>query len=424
MGESMIQSIMENQTDYIRIDKFEQSKDVLIIFSHIDYPCGKFAMTNALKDLSITKIYVNCHDNSWYQEGLKGITKNINETADILSEIINSLNPAKVTCIGQSMGGYAALVFGLKLKCNDIISFAPEIQIGNKHTRSYYLNKIKKYDSKYKNLTHLINNNDRTKIWAIFGVYDIIDLSLLWSIENVLLNKKTFKTFFCLADHRVTLSLDLVDIIKMFLKKGKLQKNDISKEICRYEDITKKELFLYREIRNFLDNDDSQSIYEILKNEPEIRIYSQFGLFFCNACMALEKYDEAENILNHIIKVDPNNVQTCHLLGVITHRKKNWNKAKEWYSKALEIQPNVMPSLYRLGTVELNLKNYSHAEKLFKTTLEIDEKNAEVHFHLGYLLMEKDRYDEAECYFKNALKYNPNSKRFRDQLEILEKLKG
>lgn len=419
----MIKSILENQVDYIRIDRFEQSKDVLIIFSHVDYPCGKFAMTNALKDLPVNKIYVNCHDNSWYQEGLKGITKNIDETVELLSELINIFKSEKVTCIGQSMGGYAALLFGLKLNCNDIISFAPEIQVGNKHTRSYYLNKIKKYDSKYKDLSYLINNNGRTNIWAVFGVYDLIDLSLLWSIEEVLVNKKTFKTFFCLADHRVTLSLDLVDIIKRFLKKGKLQKDDISKEICRYADINKKELFFYREIRNFLDNDDSHSIYEILKNQPELKIYSQFGLFFGNACMVLEKYDEAETILNHIIKIDPNNVQMCHLLGVVAHRKNNWNKAKEWYNKALEIQPNVMPSLYRLGTVELNLKNYSHAEKLFKTTLEIDEKNAEVHFHLGYLLMENNRYNEAECYFKNALKYNPNSKRFQEQLEILEELK-
>lgn len=112
----MIQSILENQVDYIRIDKFEQSKDVLIIFSHIDYPCGKFAMTNALRDLSVNKIYVNCHDNSWYQEGLKGVTKNIDETVELLAELTNILKMEKVTCIGQSMGGVCCDLVWVKTK--------------------------------------------------------------------------------------------------------------------------------------------------------------------------------------------------------------------------------------------------------------------------------------------------------------------
>jgi len=416
----MARLMLENKCDYIRIDKSKHSKDAVIVFSHTGYPPGKFAMTNALKSLRTHKIYVNCPDNSWYQEGIKGATQTIDESVQLLSAIIDSLKPSRVICVGMSMGGYAALLFGLKLKCDAIISFTPEIEIGQKHGRSYISNNLKKYDSKYTNLSHLINYNRDTQIYAIYGVYDIIDLSLLWQIEDELVNEKLFKPFFVMGDHRVTLRLDVLDIIKRFLEKGKLQKNDIHKQYCVSQHHSANELFFYREIQKSLLKNDQQAIYDILKNQPLLKTHSQLGLYFGIACMDLKKYNEAENIFNHIVKLDPNSEKIDHLLGLLYHVTNKFEEAKFWYSKSLEIEPNAINTIYRLGAVELALKNYVEAEKHLKKALELNKEYAEVHFHLGVLLMSNSQYKEAEYYFKNAVKYEPNNKRFKQHLETIQ----
>jgi len=415
-----MQEFLNNECDYIRVDKCEQSNEVLMVFSHVGYPPGKFAMSNELENIPVTKLYVNCHENSWYQQGLKGVAPSIHETTELLAGILNQLEPSKVTCVGMSMGAYAAILFGIKLQCDAVIAFTPELLIGQKHSRSFYLNDLKKYDYQYIQLSHLIRENIYTKIYAIYGVYDTIDLSFLWLIGDVFVKDELFKAFFLRGGHQVTRKLDVNNIVKTLIQNGILHDDDIHKEYCLDQHYGIDELLLFREIQRLLLKKDSQSIYDLLKNHPSAKHIIQLDLQLGTACIDLKKYSEAENILLHIAKIDPNSHLSRHLLGILYFSLKELDKSKLWYEKALKIEPNAPTTIFRLGSVEYELQNKELAENYFKRALKLNPKHSKAHFQYGILLMNDNRFGEAEIHFKNALIHEPQNDKYKKHLKMVE----
>jgi dienelactone hydrolase len=204
-----IQEILKGEHQYIRVDREYGSDTVLIIFSHIGYPAGKFAMSNALANISATKIFINCRDSAWYQQGIEGVSSSIDETVVVLTELLEKIAPARVFTTGMSMGGYAALLFGLKLKCDAVLAFTAEVAVGAEHLRSFTLNKRKVYDYKYRSLANLVWQNSSTKIFGIYGAYDLVDLALLSTIAPAIEKRELFTLHLVSGGHQVTHRLDI-----------------------------------------------------------------------------------------------------------------------------------------------------------------------------------------------------------------------
>lgn len=76
-----------------------------------------------LSQRQLNKIFLKDNSNSWYHGGVKGLGSSIDEVARSLEILIQSMSPSQVICIGQSMGGYAAMVLGIRLQADTIISF-------------------------------------------------------------------------------------------------------------------------------------------------------------------------------------------------------------------------------------------------------------------------------------------------------------
>lgn len=418
----IMEEFYNNKCDYIRIDKCEKSDDAVLVFSHIGYPIKKFAMTNALKSLPATKIYINCHQNSWYQKGIEGVTKDIAETIQLLREILEKLQPNRLICVGMSMGAYAALLFGLNLECDFILAFTPEIMIGEEYSRSFYHNNLKEYDYQYIQLSNLIRNNKKTQIYSIYGVYDTIDLSFLWLIADVFLEKNLFKTFFVSGDHTVTNQLDVYYILKTLLNNEKLQNDDIHQHYVLNQQHTLNELLVYREIRRLHLKHDSSAIYELLKNQPSLKLFSQFGLYLGNSCIDLKKYEEAKVILHEAANLDPYSHHIYHALGILYHSMNELNEAKIWYEKALEIRPYAVNTRYRVGCLEIKAKNYKVAENHLKKAVELSPEYHEAHFLLGKLYQEKEMYIKAKKYYCNAAEYDPENLEYLKSIKKVESM--
>lgn len=127
------------------------------------------------------KHFIIDHHASWYHEGLRGISKDIDTTANYLQGQIKNYD--RIVMMGVSAGGYAAILFGSLLNADMVIAFTPQTIIskrrGKYHDLKPYINDRTEYilygDSSAKDIFHSISHcynikQDNVKIHAIDGI--------------------------------------------------------------------------------------------------------------------------------------------------------------------------------------------------------------------------------------------------------------
>lgn len=86
-----------------------------------------FEFYNSSKIIDENKIFVRDFDQCWYQNGLPGISKDVRSTAWQIQTKIKEIAPQKTFFVGNSMGGYAAIMFAhLVDNVDQVIAFAPQ----------------------------------------------------------------------------------------------------------------------------------------------------------------------------------------------------------------------------------------------------------------------------------------------------------
>jgi hypothetical protein len=86
----------------------------------------QFEFMRFSRSIEENKIFVRDMSQYWYQTGASGNRKNIYELRDYLRKQIDEINPQDVYFIGNSMGGYAAILFGCMLDVGEIHAFSPQ----------------------------------------------------------------------------------------------------------------------------------------------------------------------------------------------------------------------------------------------------------------------------------------------------------
>ena len=106
---------------------------IIVAFGGINNQIGMpvFEFFNMMNDIACTKIFIKDIKQSWYLLGIEG-TYDINSTVKKLSEILESIDyrNKRVIFLGNSAGGYAAILFGLLLKIDKVIAFSPQTFLG------------------------------------------------------------------------------------------------------------------------------------------------------------------------------------------------------------------------------------------------------------------------------------------------------
>lgn len=404
-----LKKIFSSGNEYIKIERDPSSKVVILVFSHTNYPPGKFAMTNVTEELAATRVYVNCHENSWYQEGIGNTTSSIDETVELLREILSELRPDRIICTGMSMGGYAALLFGLLLEVDEILAFTSEVLIGERYARSYYSNDLRKYDYRYKSLATLMRQNNKTQVYCVYGIYDLIDLSLLWSISDVVTNNNLYHILFASGNHQVTRRFDMSKVLKVFLEKRKIESSD---DIYFQFDNEPGIFMLYRELKLFMDEKNYQSIYDLLIECDYTANHSELCLYLGIACLELKKTKEAKSFFETCVKLDPYCDNGFLHLGNIYFSEKDYDKSIYYYQKGVEQYPDKPNGYYKIGITYNTISNTDEAIKWLKEALKINPKYSEANFQLALIMLKKKEYREAEIYIRNAIKGQPEQKEY------------
>lgn len=145
------------------------SNTLFIVFNSNNYDPNKFEFENYLNNLFEDKnlpsyLYLRDVYLQWYYNGIRGFSKNYQETVDKINDYKNLYNFQNIICMGSSSGGYASLYFGCKLNVNNIICFSPQIEL--LQSVQLYYNKFRRIFENFTveerenfNLTKLVNEH-------------------------------------------------------------------------------------------------------------------------------------------------------------------------------------------------------------------------------------------------------------------------
>lgn len=131
---SALDSLEQNPIDPILTDYTADSKDMLIAFGGISGEIGVpvFEFFKLLSDFPVKKLFLRDLRQSWYQNGVPGFGQTIDEVAANIKAQIIQQQVTRVVMIGNSAGGFAALLFGWILGADEVLAFSPQTFISQK----------------------------------------------------------------------------------------------------------------------------------------------------------------------------------------------------------------------------------------------------------------------------------------------------
>ena len=177
---------------------FGGNKNLLVSFGGIRHGLGMpvFEFFNSISDIQCDKVFFRDFSQAWYQKGVDSELNHIDEIIQYLKKIMNSNRYENVCFLGNSMGGYAAILFGSILNVDTVISFAPQTFI-NRFTRM--INRDNRWNDEIKEVyafqnkrkayfdlkTHLKNNNSyKTQINIYYSPNHILDKKHAERLKN------------------------------------------------------------------------------------------------------------------------------------------------------------------------------------------------------------------------------------------------
>jgi len=123
---------VKTSTEDVLIDRVVPGEILVIAFGFVSWDARPdFDFYGRLKKLEqasgrhLNKILVRDSGNSWYHRAIAGLGEHPDDTVETLRALVAEIRPSKVVTIGQSMGGYAAVMFGLLLGVEQVVAFGP-----------------------------------------------------------------------------------------------------------------------------------------------------------------------------------------------------------------------------------------------------------------------------------------------------------
>ncbi|NRR32495.1 hypothetical protein HSX11_20205 [Oxalobacteraceae bacterium] len=136
---------VDTSTEDILIDRVVPGEILVIAFGFVSWSTRPaFDFFGRLKKLEhssgrhINKILLRDSANAWYHRNIKDLGDHPDETAQSLRMLIEAIAPSQVITIGQSMGAYAAIMFGLLLDVDQVIAFGPLSFLDVRMARLYH----------------------------------------------------------------------------------------------------------------------------------------------------------------------------------------------------------------------------------------------------------------------------------------------
>lgn len=133
-----------------------------------------------------------------------------------------------------------------------------------------------------------------------------------------------------------------------------------------------------------------------------------------DVCIELNRYTEANSILDDALKKEPGNLAALVLRGTIFLEKYDYPFAKKLFEKALSINPCHPDALAGLAwtydrITELGPGRFRNARSYARKALQANRCHAGANIYLAYSELTDNNFQRAKKYINRALKANPHS---------------
>lgn len=428
---------MQELSEYIKVQPGE-SGHIVLCFSSIGIPKGKFSSSNALKESQHTIIYVNTSENDWYLNGIPGAGNSIDESISLLSKLIlfyRSHNGV-VCSFGGSMGGYAALLYGSLLRVNLILATCPESEIYITGGYSDKLSKKKYSDDLLPNIYAEVQAaiDDNVKIKLYYGSNPSLDyisaikLAKLYNLDIELVRYYGHKIPLFI-EGRFGLNNFIDENIKdTFILPSK------EKSIVNLLEISDSYIdhVIYK--KNIDSNFDYRT-HELYKEitSVELRIHYVWQTYIKKELRKELDYKETINYLSPCIDCDYPLPAALNEVANKAFKSKQYRLAEEYFRILIEKyhDPKIHRTYWKaLLKYSLCLKHKGDMKNAQKIALSAKEglgriiKNFDYYIELANLYIKLSLLKEAQMITFECLKYQPHSQKSIDlQRRIFKKIR-
>jgi tetratricopeptide (TPR) repeat protein len=155
-----------------------------------------------------------------------------------------------------------------------------------------------------------------------------------------------------------------------------------------------------------------------LKNDIE-RLF-QHGLGLLNQ----GRMDQAREVFNKVIKLNPNNADAHHISGIISAQLRDFKLADTQFEEAIKLNSN-NPAFYcNRGNVLKELKQYENAINSYDQAIKLKSNYSLAYLNKSIVFFEFEQYEKALSSCKEAINTEANyAEAFNQQALILQKLK-
>ncbi|WP_224371002.1 hypothetical protein [Hyalangium versicolor] len=123
---------VEATDDDFVVDAVRPGAPLVISFSYVVWnqhpPLYFFGRSKKLEQLTgqpLNRILLRDKTFHWFMHGIPGLGTDVDQVVARLKQLIAAIRPSQVWCIGDSMGGHAAVLFGMLLRADRIVSIGP-----------------------------------------------------------------------------------------------------------------------------------------------------------------------------------------------------------------------------------------------------------------------------------------------------------
>lgn len=116
---------------------------------------------------------------------------------------------------------------------------------------------------------------------------------------------------------------------------------------------------------------------------------------------------QAEHVCKKILRIQPNNADTLHLLGIICYQFRNYDSAITYMKRALQFNPYNADAYFNLGNTFIETGQPDEAITCYQNTLQLNPNILDAYNNLGNAFMEKGKIDNAILSYQRAIQINP-----------------